>query len=148
MALAGEARRKVSRAAPPPPPMLRFREALEEKMKELCLVSEAWSWRRDEGLREGAAQPPCWACLQAQCAPTPLLLCQGGLQSSAGLGGVEDLASRCESLLVHIFLPLQCWQFQKGGSNVEKEVPVTILLVSTPPCPVLPTPFSPPRSWA
>lgn len=46
---------------------------------------------------------------------------------------MEDLASRCESLLVHIFLPLQCWQFRKGEGNVQKEVPVSSLLTSAPP---------------
>lgn len=53
----------------------------------------------------------------------------------------DGLASRCESPLVHIFLPLWCWQFRKGDSDVKKEVLLTPL-VSLPPCPVLPMPLS------
>lgn len=63
---------------------------------------------------------------------------QGGIKVPGGFAG---LASRCESPLVHIFLPLWCWQFRKGDSDVKKEVLLTPL-VSLPPCPVLPMPLS------
>lgn len=94
------------------------------------------------------------ACLKAQgtphhssCARVGISHPWGGVEGrGAGERTVGDLASRCESLLVHIFLPLQCWQFRKGDGNVQKEVPVSSLLISAPPCPVLPTPLSP-SSW-
>lgn len=111
-------------------------------MQLLWLISEAasagWVWEEGKGLSGcGPASPlglPGNPTSSRSSGP-PGPPCQGGLQSleeggpwgvgqwrlgwggNGGQGGFAGLTSRWEPLLVHIFFPFWCCQFQKEDSD-------------------------------